>query len=303
MSNTIEQHNVSAEGYKALVNAVTTELTKAGYKLAIEVTQHTGGYSGSHEKTAIRVIFGESSNKAIDAYKAKIASAKANIADLTAKHNVTKGEFSFIDNVAALPENPFTAHDEAGNLVMTIRGGCTHSNGVIDTISYDTYNVFPNTDTKRSWDGSTIQHQRTSGASSASVCRWKGRAINPESVAKRLVKLLAENFNFHIMNDVSYAASLTSEKLAEERATVAKCAAEHANVKANAAFIAGLVPNSKVASVERKYRGSGNVDDVQIKINISLADVSKYIANGEQYPNNTQLLEAVVAMIKAEATK
>jgi hypothetical protein len=303
MSTTIEQHNVSAEGYKAIVNAATTELTKAGYKIVTEVTEHKGGYTGSHQKTTIRVIFGESSNKAIDAYKAKIAAAKANIAELTAKHNITKGEFSFIDNVAALPENPFIAYDRTGNLVMSIRGGSTHSNSVIDSISYDTYNVFPNTDTKRSWDGSVVEHQRTSGASSGSIRNYNGRPINPESTAKRLVKNIAECFNFHFMNDVSYAASLTSEKLAEERAKVAKYAAEHASVKANASFITSLIPNAKVASVERKYRGSGNADDVQIKINISLADVSKYIANGEKYPSNTELLEAVVAMIKAGANK
>jgi hypothetical protein len=48
MSNTIEQHNVNAESCKALVSAVTTQLTKAGYKVVAEVAEHKGGYAGSN---------------------------------------------------------------------------------------------------------------------------------------------------------------------------------------------------------------------------------------------------------------
>jgi len=300
MSNTIEQHNVTAEGYNALVSAVTTELAKAGYKTAIEVTQHNnGGYGGSHEKTTFRVIFGESSNKAIDAYKAKIAAAQANIADLTSKHFITTGEFSWIDSVVALPENPFTAHDKTGNIVMTITGTSTRNNGAIDCISYSSYNVFPNTDTKRTWDGVVTECQRTSEASTGSIKSYQGRPINPESTAKRLVKLLAENFGHHFSTNVYSAATLTSAELAKHRSDKATANAEHACLKANAAILAALIPNSKVASVERKYRGAGVGDDVQIRFNISLADVSKHLVNNEQYPTNAQLMEAVVAMIKA----
>lgn len=300
MSNTIEQHNVTAEGYKAIVSAATNELAKAGYKTAIEVTQHANaGYGGSHEKTTIRVIFGESSNKHIDAYKAKIAAAKANIADLTAKHNITTGEFHWIDSVVEMTENPFSAYDKAGNIVMTITGSCTRSNGIIDSISYSINNVFPNTDTKRSWDGKTTDCQRTSEHSSGSIRSYNGRPINPESTAKRLVKNIAACFDHHFSCNVYSAATLTSAELAQKRSEVDRSNAEHACIKANSAFIAGLIPNSKVASVERKYRGSGQTDDVQIRINISLADVSKHLVNNEQYPTNAQLMEAVVAMIKA----
>lgn len=300
MSNTIEQHNVTAEGYKAIVSAATNELAKAGYKTAIEVTQHANtGYGGSHEMTTIRVIFGESSNKAIDAYKANIAAAKANVADLAAKHNIAIGEFTWIDSVVAMIDNPFTTYDNAGNIVMTITGACARGNGIIDSISYKIYNVLPNTDTKRSWDGLITEGQRTSEHSSGSIRSYNGRPISPESTAKRLVKNIADCFAHHLTCNVWSAATLTSAGLAEKRSEVVAMDAEHACIKANSAFIAGLVPNAKTASVERKYRGSSQADDVQIRINISLADVCKHLADNVQYPSNDQLMTAVVAMIKA----
>jgi hypothetical protein len=295
MSNTIEQHNVNAESCKALVSAVTTQLTKAGYKVVAEVAEHKGGYAGFNEKTTIRVIFGESSNKAIDGYKAKIAEAKANLA----KFNIPAGEFSWVDEVVGALENPYTAYDHTGNVVMTIIGGSLYSNGTIDQISYDMFNIMPNTDTKRAWDGSSVTHQRTSKASSGSIRAYCGRPINPESTAKRLVKNIAECLSVHVSCHFYTAIKMNAAELARLRSEKAAANAEHENVKANAAFLTTLIPNSRVAHVERKYRGAGNGDDVQIKFNVSIADVSKYLANNEQYPSNAQLLEAVVAMIKA----
>lgn len=297
MSNSIEQHNVTAEGYKALVDAVTTQLTKAGFKIETKIALGTGNYTGCWEETTFRVIFGESDNKIHKALKARLAAAKAKAAELVAKHNIVRGEMHYIDDVLDMLDDPYAAFDHTANVVAMIRG--TNSNNVpgkVDTIGYSLFNVYPAYDRNKNWDGVTTRVQRSNAASTASINRWTGRPINPESTAKRLVKIIADNMDIFISSNLLWIERADDDLIAKTRRENAASKAFYDKNEGNRQIIASALPCAILSKVEQSYSSNS----IKLEFHIKLEDLKQHLPADSKYPSSSEILEAVVAYIRSK---
>ena len=303
MSNSIEQHNINAESYKALVTNMTSKLHKAGYHVETKVKAATGDYRGCYEETTIRVIFGKSNSEAYNAYKSRIAAAKITAKALVEKHSIKAGEIRAIDAVLDLADDPYAAFDGSENIVATIRG-TSQSNvaGHVDTVAYTIYNLYAATDSKASYDSNGVtgvrNAQRTSIASGSSINRWSGRPINPESTAKRLVKIIADNLSM-IVSDLYWVERANDATIADERRQRAKYAAEADHAQSLRATINSVVPGSVLTKVEQAYGENA----IKVQFNIPLDKLVEFgIAADNKYPDRNTILEAVAAYMRAKVT-
>ena len=298
MSNSIEQHNINAESYKALVANMTSKLYKAGYHVETKVKAATGDYRGCYEETTIRVIFGKSNSEAYNAYKSRIAAAKITAKALAEKHSIKRGEIHALDAVLDLADDPYAAFDSAENVVATIRG-TSQSNvaGHVDTVAYTIYNIYAATDKKANWDGSGVRNvQRNNIASGSSINRWSGRPINPESTAKRLVKIIADNLSM-IVSDLYWVERANDAIIADERRQHAKYAEEADQAKSLRATINSVVPGSVLTKVEQSYGDNA----IKVQFNIPLDKLAEFgITADNKYPDQRTILAAVAAYMRAK---
>ena len=299
MSNSIEQHNINAESYKALVANMTSKLYKAGYHVETKVKAATGDYRGCYEETTIRVIFGKSNSEAYNAYKSRIAAAKITAKALVEKHSIKAGEIRALDAVLDLADDPYAAFDGSENIVATIRG-TSQSNvaGHVDTVAYTIYNLYPNKDKKTNYNAVDVgcYVQRTNIASSASINRYSGRPINPESTAKRLVKIIADNLSM-IVSDLYWVERANDATIADERRQRAKYAAEADHAQSLRATINSVVPGSVLTKVEQAYGENA----IKVQFNIPLDKLVEFgITADNKYPDRATILEAVAAYMRAK---
>lgn len=299
MSNSIEQHNITAESYKALVANMTSKLQKAGYHVETKIKTSAGDYRGCYEETTIRVIFGKSNSEVYNAYKSRIASAKAKAKALVEKHGIKAGEVHAIDAVLNLADDPYAAFDGSENVVATIRG-TSQSNvaGHVDTVAYTIYSIYPNKDKKTSYNAVDLgcYVQRTSIASSASINRWSGRPINPESTAKRLVKNIAINLDM-IGSDLYWVERATDLTIETERKERAKYQALADEAKNHRTIINSVIPGSVLTKVEQAYGENA----IKVHFNIPLDKLVEFgITADNKYPDQTTILAAIAAYMRAK---
>ena len=299
MSNSIEQHNITAESYKALVANMTSKLHKAGYHVETKVKTGAGDYRGCYEETTIRVIFGKSNSEAYNAYKSRIAAAKAKAKALVEKHGIKAGEINAIDEALALADDPYAAFDGSENVVATIRG-TSQSNvaGHVDTVSYNIYSIYTNKDKKTNYNNVDLgcYVQRTCVASSASINRWSGRPINPESTAKRLVKNIADNLSL-LGSDLYWIERADDAAVASKRNENAKYQALADQARSHRATINSVVPGSVLSKVEQHYGENA----IKVQFNIPLDKLVEFgIAADNKYPDQSTILAAVAAYMRAK---
>ena len=290
MSTTINYANANEAAYRAFVATTLAAFAKAGYKTATETSTDTNVWGGSREKTTIRVIFAESHNPTIIAYRNEITAAKAHITKVTAECNLEKGEFRFMD-VANWAPMPFEAFDAAGNVVMEITGAKTYgAKDKIDSINYTIFELSRKADENGK--------QRFQIASQGKVSPAGGRDISPESTAKRAVKSIGESLAMSLASDVRYAFKYDAARIAEDRATKAATKAAFDATKDKLNYIAGLIPGTKQAAVDQQY----GTDVVRVKLEFSFEEVRQHLVDKlDKYPTKENLIEAVVALIKSKS--
>lgn len=282
MSN-ITYSNVSAESATQITNAALAALAKAGYKAVTETKTGDTGY-GSYERTEIRVIFAESASKSIEALTSKVAEARANVAKLQKLCGLERGEFRWMD----LPEtdNPFARFDHVGNVVMTITADKNLKGGPVSHVSYMIWDVSPN-------DAKGKQFTNVVSKGEVGSYRRGSRDINPDSTAKRLVKIINDKVNACVYDYVK-ASTMTDTSVEMERDArdAQKAALKAYNAKLQS--LAGDLPAVKAIGCTQGY-GSQKTVRVTIELDwAKIADLAGLTGKGDAYMSDGEVLDALI---------
>lgn len=289
MSTTIHYANANEATYRAFVDATLAAFAKAGYKTTTAVSKDAG-YYGHRETTKISVVFSESHNATIVAYRNDITAAKAHIAKLASECNIEGREFNFMDVLNWAPM-PFEAFDKTGNVVMEISAYTTTASGPVDTIKYEIFELRCKSDA----DG-----QKRQVASNGKIGRSGGREINYDATAKRAVKSIGQSLVMHLESESRWALRYNAARIAEERAARAETAAKFAANETNLKYLVSLVPGAIQAKVDQRY----GHDAVEVKLTLKLSEVREHLVDkNDWYPVSDQLIAAVAAYIKSKSAK
>ena len=280
MSN-IHYANVGPTSAQQIINAATEALAKAGFKAVVE-TKHVAGPYSDHHHTEIRVLFGQSDNKNLNALIGKVAAARANVDKLKAECNLAEGEFAWMD----LPENdnPLARFDGTGNVVMTISTRNSVKDRPIDSVSYSIWNV--------SYRASSKGVQNTSVQSHGEVTRHRSREINPESTAKRLVKITKDQID-SLGYDFITATQQTANCVRTDReARVTQNNAQQV-YKAKLDSLSAGLPFIISTGVTKAY---SSITKARITIDLDYTKLMEFVGKDKNaYLSDGEILDAIIA--------